>query len=85
MPVVLKTFRMPSWLAPVLLVLALVLVPFALMLALGLGALALVGGLASAILPNRRMETRAKTSETVLPAANNERVIDAEYEVRDEL
>jgi hypothetical protein len=76
--------HLPRWMVPVLVLAALALIPFALMLALGLAAVA-VGLTALRILlppakPPEREILKPRASSSLKPGS----VIDADYEVKDE-
>ena len=81
-----RSFQMPRWFAPVLGLLALALIPIAMMIAVCVGALALGTTLIRAFVPsipsrepNSRPAFRSKDSSVLSPSS----AIDVEYEVKD--
>ncbi len=91
MPVMVRTFNIPRWMGPFLILAALALIPFALVLAFSLGALA-VGLLAvRTLLPGsarpasgRVFQGPPKASSQRLDSSHHPvRVLDAEYEVKE--
>jgi hypothetical protein len=80
-----RSHQLPRWMVPVLALAALALIPFALMLALGLAAAAVSLSVFRAFLPTGN---RPKDSKTLDPPARislkSGSVIDADYEVKDE-
>ncbi len=80
-----RSYQLPRWMVPVLVLAALALIPFALMLALGLAAAAVGLSVFRAFLPagNRPMDPEILNppARTSLKSGS---VIDADYEVKDE-
>jgi hypothetical protein len=82
-----RSFQLPRWLTPVLGLLALALIPIAIMVAVCVGALALGTTLIRAFVPslpspdpNSRPAFHAKDSSVLSPSS----AIDVEYEVKDQ-
>lgn len=80
-----RSYQAPRWIVPVLVLAALALIPFALMLALGLGAVAIGFSALRALLPpsEKRLgsESLERPRRTPLKPGS---VIDADYEIKDE-
>jgi len=86
MSVTVRTFRLPGWAAFLLVLAALALIPVALVLAVGVGALALVGGVVGALVGPKRSEIPPpnRRGSGQIPERSGQ-VLEAEYEVKDEL
>ncbi len=78
-----RSFQVPQWLSPLLVLLALALIPVALVVAVGFGVLAVGVSVVKAFLPSSPrppiMSSRSAFSEPTGHSA-----IDAEYEIKDE-
>lgn len=82
-----QSYALPRWVIPVVFLAALALVPFALMLALGLGAMALGASVVLSLLPSAKaVKDPGRFGERgrSLRDAGSSPVIDADYEVKDE-
>lgn len=82
-----RTFAMPRWIGPLLALAAIVLLPFALMLALGLAALALGALVFRALMfpTDKRPDSPSiDTSRSPALGSNDSPILDAEYEVKEE-
>jgi len=79
-----RSFRLPGWVVPVMFLLALALLPFALLFAVGLGVLALGAGLLGSLFrgPSGPSLGTAKKGSVSGPGRGT-KVIDVEYEVKD--
>jgi len=79
-----RSFRLPGWVVPVMFLLALALLPFALLFAVGLGVLALGAGLLGALFRGPSGPTLgAGKRGSVDVRGRGTKVIDVEYEVKD--
>ena len=80
-----RSYHAPRWIVPILALAALALIPFALVLVLGLAAAAIGFSAVRAFLPPTGKplgpETLGKPSRTPLKPGS---VIDADYEIKDE-
>jgi len=86
MPMMVRTFRLPGWATFLLVLAALALIPVALVLAVGVGALALVGGVVGALVgPKRREIPPPHRMDPGQIPEHSGQVLEAEYEVKDEL
>ncbi len=84
MKVQVRMFRGPGWIVPALVLIALALLPFALMLAAGLAFLAVGAAALSALLPGARRplpENDYSPRSRKLKSGPEAGVIDADYEV----
>jgi hypothetical protein len=81
-----QTFQAPRWAGPVVLLLILALIPFALMLAALLAAVAVGYSVVRFLSPSGRtpLENRSPGSRGLDSAAPGGTVIDADYEIKDE-
>lgn len=82
-----RSYALPSWVVPVAFLAALALIPFALMLALGLAAVAIGTSVVFALLPPAKApQDRRPFGETgrLKGDAGSRPAIDADYEVKDE-
>lgn len=79
------SYQLPRWMVPVLALAALALIPFALMLALGVAVLAIGVSVLRAFLPSSPGLGKAKNLESPqhVPLKPGS-IIDADYEVKDE-
>ncbi len=78
-----RSFQVPRWLAPLLVLLALALIPIALMVAVSFAALALGTTVVRAFLPSSSRPPIVQ-SRTVEAKGSNLEAIDAEYEIKDQ-
>ncbi len=78
-----RSVQVSRWLAPLLLLLALALIPLALMVAVGFAALAIGTTVVRAVLPSspRSPVIQARSVESSIEPNS---AIDAEYEIKDE-
>ena len=88
MRMVVQQVRAPRWLVPVLLLLALALIPIAITMALVVAGLTLVGAVVRAFLPGTGprpggLDQRTRT-ERPLGDPRGTPIIDADYQVKDE-
>lgn len=84
MKVQVRRFRAPGWIVPVLVLIALALLPFALMLAAGLVLLAVGAAALNALLPGGKRsfpENDYSSPPPKLKSGPESGVIDADYEV----
>ena len=80
-----QTFRVPGWVTPVLLVLALALLPFLLTIALGLLGLVLAAtAVRYFLLPSGPNQPHPPISHDREDKIGNSQIIDVDYEVKDE-
>ena len=82
-----KSFQVPRWVFPLMILAALALIPVALMLALSVAALGIVGSVVRAFLPSaapKPMETRSFRFPEFEKSDSHTAVIDADYEVKEE-
>jgi hypothetical protein len=82
-----RSYQLPGWIVPLLALAALALIPFALMLALGLGVLAIGGTLLRALfLPpvNRYESVESENRKPSKLGSGPTDVIDADYEIKGE-
>ena len=82
-----QSFQLPRWVAPVMILVALGLVPFALMLGLALTAIAIGYSTLRLFLPGSNSQTDFQTLHGQTGIKNHSPtsgVIDAEYQVKDE-
>ncbi len=80
-----RSYQAPRWMAPILILAALALVPFALMLALGLAAAAIGISAFRLFLPAAgRSENPATFGSPPHHSLKSGSVIDADYEIKDE-
>ena len=82
-----RSYALPRWVIPVVFLAALALIPFALMLALGLGVLALGASVVLPLLfPSKPVKDPGRFGERgrSLRDAGLSPAIDADYEVKDE-
>jgi len=81
-----RSTQLPRWFVPGFVLLALVLIPFALMLGLAFAALAVGGLVLRAFLPpadKRERYSRVFHSSDIDPKISDASAIDAEFEVKD--
>ena len=82
-----QSFQLPRWVAPVMILVALALLPFALMLGLALTAVAIGYSILRLFLPISNSSTTYQTLRGQTGMKNHASasgVIDAEYQVKDE-
>ena len=82
-----RSFRLPPWLAPLLILAALALIPFALMLAFAVAGVAVLAGAARLFLPAPQGSSPKKppfSSGESHKKFSEPSAIDVEYEARDE-
>lgn len=82
-----QSYALPRWVVPVVFLAALALIPFALMLALGLGALALGASVVLSLLPPAKPAQDPRhfgEKGHSMKGPDSPQVIDADYEVKDE-
>ena len=87
MRVQVQSFRGPRWLGPLLVLIALALLPFALMLGLAVMALVIGASVVRLFLPmpgNKAMENQTSAVPGRRVSDSSSSAIDAEYEVKDE-
>jgi hypothetical protein len=80
-----KSFQVPVWLAPVMVLFALAFIPVALMLAVALGVLAVGTTVIRAFLPSS--QTSASPQSVFSPRESKKsdvQAIDVEYEIKDQ-
>jgi len=78
-----RSVQVPRWLAPLLLLLALALIPLALMVAVGFAALTIGATVVRAVLPSSSRSPVIQ-SRSVESSIQPHSAIDAEYEIKDE-
>ncbi len=79
-----RSYQLPRWMVPVLALAALALIPFALMLALGVAALAVGVSVLRAFLPSGRVGGSPTLGKAKGGSLKPGSVIDVDYEVKDE-
>jgi len=85
MPMQVKSFQVPGWLAPVMILLALAFIPVALMLAVALGALAVGTTVIRAFLPSSQPSSAPHAVFSPRESKKNDvQAIDVEYEIKDQ-
>ena len=78
-----RSFQVPRWLAPLLVLLALALIPLALMVAVGFAALALGATVVRAFLSSSSRPPIVQSHSVEAKGVSHE-AIDAEYEIKDQ-
>lgn len=78
-----RSFQVPQWLSPLLVLLALALIPVALVVAVGFGVLAVGAIVVKAFLPSSPCPP-IMSSRSVFSEPTDHSAIDAEYEIKDE-
>jgi len=82
-----RSFRAPGWLGPVLLLLALAILPFALILGLVVTGIVLGASVMKALVPfpaEEKLEGRTEVVPKQERLSADSEIIDADYEIKDE-